>query len=157
MTSVKTLVTATKNGAPSNDYDVSGLLSHHEEADTLLILHVSHTSNIGQTVRILSPDTDVFILAVRRQPELGDNTCVIVGTGEKPRIVPLNPVYDATGPIIAESLPGFHAFTDCDTTGKFTGKGKVTCWNNLKAARLNVIRPFGQLGKTNQLHIQCTV
>ena len=60
-------------------------------------------------------------------------------------------MYDAIGPIIAESLLGFHALTGCDTTGNFTGKGKVTCWNTLKAARPNVIRVFGQLGKTNKL------
>ena len=77
--------------------------------------------------------------------------CMIVGTGEKDRIVPIKPVYDAIGPINAVSLPGFHAFTGCDTTEKFTGKGKDTCWNTLKAARPNVIRAFGQLGKTNKL------
>ena len=69
-------------------------------------------------MRILSPDTDVFILAVWRQLELGDNMCMIVG---------------------------------CDTTEKFTGKGKETSWNTLKVARPNVIRAFGQLGKTNKL------
>ena len=58
-------------------------------------------------------------------------------------------MYDAVGPIVTESLPGFHAMTGCDTTGKFSGKGKVTCWNTLKAARPNVITTFGQLGKTN--------
>lgn len=146
----KTIVTATTNGAQSNDYDVSYLSSNHEEADTLLILHASHASNRGQTVHILSPDTDVFILAVRRLRQLGENTCMIVGTGEKRRIVPIKPVHDAVGSTIAEALPGFHAFTGCDTTGKFTGKGKVTCWNTLTAARPNVIRAFG-LGETNEL------
>ena len=84
----------------SNGYDVSGLSSNHEEADTSLILHASHASNRGQTVHILSPDTDVVIRAIRRQLQLGDNTCMIVGTGEKCRIVPIKQVYDAIGPII---------------------------------------------------------
>ena len=97
----------------------------------------------------MSPDTDVFVLTVRRQPQLGDGVFMIVGTGDKWRLVPLQPIYDAIGPNVAQSLPEFHAFTGSDTTGRFTGKGKLTCWNTLLKTNQNVLEAFKQLGKEN--------
>ena len=56
-------VVSMRNGAESKHCDVSDLSSNHEEADTLLILNALHASRTGHTVHIMSPDTDVFILA----------------------------------------------------------------------------------------------
>ena len=94
----------------------------------------------------MSPDTDVFILALRRQPELGAGLSMIVGTTEGRRVVPLKQIYDAIGPDIANSLPGFHAFTGSDTTGKFWGKGKQSCWNILTNSSSSVVAAFKALG-----------
>jgi hypothetical protein len=44
-------------------------------------------------------------------------------------------------------LPGFHSFTECYITGKFSGKGKLTCWNALIIAQPCIIDAFIQLGK----------
>ena len=85
--------------------------SSHEEADTLLILHAVYAHQDSEVIHIMSPDTDVFILALRRQPESGAGLSMIVGTTEGRRVVPLKQIYDAIGPDIANSLPGFHAFT----------------------------------------------
>ena len=30
---------------------------------------------------------------------------------------------------VAKALPGFHAFTSCDTLPSFHGMGKKTCWD----------------------------
>ena len=30
---------------------------------------------------------------------------------------------------VAKALPGFHAFTSCDTLSSFHGMGKKTCWD----------------------------
>ena len=82
----------------------------------MLLLHGVYASNKGHVVHILSPDTDVFVLATRRQIQLGEEACIIVGTGDKRRFVSLKSVRDAVGDRIAEALPGFHAFTGSDTT-----------------------------------------
>jgi hypothetical protein len=52
---------------------------------------------------------------------------------------------------LAASLPGFHAFTGCDTTGHFAGKGKEGCWKALKKSTNNVIEAFTQLGTTRTI------
>ena len=65
----------------------------------------------------------------------------------KQRIVPLKPIHDAIGKGMAEALPGFHCMTGCDTTGRFSGKGKLTCWNALRKCNDHVIDAFKELGK----------
>ena len=41
---------------------------------------------------------------------------------------------------------GFHAFTGCDQTGKFTGKSKLTCWKVFESSSSSVLKAFKQLG-----------
>ena len=141
--------TCTQNGAKSYHADVDHLSSCQEEADTLL-LHAVRFVGPEVTIHILSPDTDVFVLALRHFPELGNKTCVILGTGTKQPVVPLKPIYTALGPEIVAALPGFHCFTGCDTTGRFAGKGKATCWRALLKASSHVKSAFIQLGKTDR-------
>ena len=141
--------TCTQNGAKSYHADVDHLSSCQEEADTLL-LHALRFVGPEVTIHILSPDIDVFVLALRHFPELGNKTCVILGTGTKQRVVPLKPIYTALGPEIVAALPGFHCFTGCDTTGRFAGKGKATCWRALLKASSHVKSAFIQLGKTDR-------
>ena len=61
----------------------SSVISNHEEADTMLILHAIYASENHQTVHIMSPDTDVLILDLRTLPQLGPHTCVINRIGAK--------------------------------------------------------------------------
>jgi len=87
----------------------------------------------------MSTDMDVFVLAVTRQPQLGEGVCMIVGTGDKWRTVVLKPIYQAMGQNVAQSLPGFHALTGSDTTSRFSDTGKITCWNVLLKASKTVL------------------
>lgn len=80
----------------------------------------------------MSPDTDVFVLELRRFPDLGLKTSVILGTGSKQHVVSLTPIYEALGPELAVVLPGFHYFTFLNSTGRFTGIGKGACWQKLR-------------------------
>ena len=79
--SEKTVIVAYKGTVISNG-EVNHLKSSHEEADTKLILHARDTTIHGAKVLdILSPDTDVFILALRRFPLLASTTQFVTGTG----------------------------------------------------------------------------
>lgn len=146
----KTVVVSTQAGAKSYHVDADHLTSCQEEADTLLVLHAVSVAGPDVIIHFLSSDTDVFVLALRRFPDLGTKTCVVLGTGSKQRLVPLRPIYEALGPELAAALPGFHCFTGCDTTGRFAGKGKATCWQALQKASPNVKNAFIQLGKTER-------
>ena len=53
---------------------------------------------------------------------------MVLWTGRNQKKVPIRPIYDALGPAKAAALPGFHALTGADITGKFGGNGKITCW-----------------------------
>jgi imidazole glycerol phosphate synthase subunit HisF len=56
------------------------LKSDQEEADTKIILHALDVTTNGATeIKIHSPDTDVFILALRRFPRLCENTVFVTG------------------------------------------------------------------------------
>ena len=80
---------------------------------------------------IESPDTDVFVLAVRGYHQLCKDTYFITGVGNKKRIISLGPVVHALGKELAAALPEFHAFSGADQTGQFSGKGKLFCWQAL--------------------------
>ena len=130
--------------------DVSHLESTHEEADTKLILHAVDASVQGaSSIRIYSPDTDVLVLSLQKYPELCSNTCVVTGMGQRKRVIPLKPIYEALGQSRASALPGLHAFSGADMTGSFAGKGKLTFWKVFKVADDDCIDALARLGRTH--------
>ena len=48
-----------------------------------MILYAVALGGLGITVHIYSSDTNVLVLALRRVPELGAESLVITGTGDK--------------------------------------------------------------------------
>ena len=63
--------------------DVSYLKSDQEETATKIVLHaLDATANGATETRIHSSDTDVFILALRRYPDLCQNTVFVTGKGD---------------------------------------------------------------------------
>jgi len=136
----------------SNNIDVQHLYSSQEEADTRIILHSLDAAQRGATeLYIQSPDTDVFVLAIHRYHQLCKDTYLITGVGNKKRLVPLRPVAHALGAAKAKALPGFHAFSGADTTGRFAGKGKLSCWQALSRCPAVVVSAFVILGTSEEL------
>lgn len=148
----KVFVVAYKSTAMSNKPGFEILSSNHEEADTKLILHAHHAARNGSNiVDIHSPDTDVFILALRRAHVLAPSTSFITGTGSIKRSISLNAIYKCLGSAITNALPGFHAFSGCDQTGRFAGKGKLLFWKALMNANEETLETFNNLGVTETL------
>lgn len=52
------------------------------------------------------------------------------------------PIFESLGVMKAAALTSFHAFTGADQTGKFSGKGKTTCWNRFIEASDEIIECF---------------
>ena len=96
--------------------DASHLASNHEEADTKLLLHAVDATISGTTsIEIMSPNTDVFVLSLRRFPQLCQNTFVL-------QKITLRPIGDALGPARIAALSDFHEWSGADVTGSFVGK-----------------------------------
>ena len=128
--------------------------SHSQTNESLkLILHsLDATSNGATSIRIHSPDTDVLVLTIRRYPSICHDTCFVTGTGQKRRFIPLQPIYNALGPNKSAALPGFHALTGTDITGRFAGKGKMTCWKVMQKLHEDdeIVQALTQLGATEK-------
>ena len=119
----KQVVVAWGTHCEATHRDMAHLESNHEEADTKLLLHaVDATSSGATTIEIISPDTDVFVLSLRRSSELCENTVFVTGKREHYRKIKLSPIVRALGPERTAALPGFHAWSGADITGSFSGK-----------------------------------
>jgi len=88
--------------------------------------------------------TDVFVLALQKLPQLGPQTYVLNGTGSKCKLLLLQPIYDALGSDMVAALPGFHAFTGCDTTGSCSGKARIYVGKHFRklANQFSVLLPM---------------
>jgi len=137
----------------SNSMDVAHLCSSQEEADTRLILHSLDAVRRGATeLYIQSSDTDVFILAIHHYHQLCRKTYFVTGVGNKKRVISLGPIVNALGDEKAEALPGFHAFSEADITGRFAGKGKLTCWQAFSTCSVEaVVSAFAASGTSEKL------
>lgn len=79
--------------------DMAYLNSNQEEADTKILLHALDATADGATeIRIHSPDTDVFVLSLRRHPDLCQYTVFVTGQGQHHRVIKLQPIVSALVP-----------------------------------------------------------
>ena len=125
------------------------LQSNQEEADTKLLLHaLDATASSASTLEINSPETDVFVLSLRRYPELCRNTYFVTGTAQRRRRISLMPISQSLGAAKAAALPAFHALSGADNTDSFSGKGKLACWKVFNRADVDVITALANLGTT---------
>ena len=131
--------------------DVVHLRSSQEEADTKIILHAVDASSRGATeINIHSPDTDVFVLALRRYPQLCSDVRFVTGTGQRHRVIHLKHVVQALGSTKVAALPGLHALSGADITGSSAGKGKTTWWKTFMKADEEKISALANLGTRGQ-------
>ena len=76
-----------------NKKDMSYLKSDQEKADTKIVLRAHDaTANGVIEIRIHSPDTDVFILSLRRYFSICQNTVFVTGKGQKRCEIKLQPI-----------------------------------------------------------------
>ncbi|CAJ1084188.1 Sodium/potassium-transporting ATPase subunit alpha [Xyrichtys novacula] len=106
----------------------------HEEADTRVCVHLKDALEKGsQKVVIRTVDTDIIVILVgllgqltKDYPDTG--IWVAFGMGKNFQEICINTISQKIGKSISLALPAFHAFTGCDTTSQFRGKGKKSAW-----------------------------
>ena len=107
--------------------EVPNLSSNLEEADTRLFFHAKHASDesAAHTIIIMSSDTDVMVLAIYFQREIQSSILMQRQANKKKwKFVDIRSIQHQLGSDICQALPGFHAFSGCDTTSGFVGKTK---------------------------------
>ena len=125
------------------DYNI--LKSTHEEADTKIILHALNVRDRGAIeLLVISQDTDVMVLMVRRYPKLPSRPFFVPRSGE---YISIRSIYQSLGELKSSALSGFHAFSGCDTTECLNGKGKLSYWKAFMAATDEQLVAYTQLGK----------
>ena len=148
-----TVIVSNRDGVTTNivNLDVSYISFNHEEADTILMLH--DTDFVKQdsikAIHILSIDTDVLVLALSYFSKVGTRSLYGNWTCTR-KVVQLRPIYDKLGPSVADALIIFHCFTGCDSTGRFSGKGKITCWKYFCKSNSNIVKGFCDLGELDE-------
>ena len=134
---------------------VRELESNHEEADTRLLLHSKHASFSHDRIMVKCSDTDVLVLCIANQTNIGKPLYFITDTANKRCIIDVSAISHALGEDLCNCLPGFHAFSGkyyinllymlrtppvslityrflgCDSTSAFLGKGKAQLWKIL--------------------------
>ena len=88
-------------------------------------------------------DTDVLLLLIY----YFDGLCSSTIFHTTNRDIHFRTLHSRLGPELCISLLGFHALTECDQTGKYTGFTKKTCWKVLVDASPDVSSAFRSVGQ----------
>ena len=107
------------------------------------------SQNENAAIHILSTDTDVLILALAYFPRLGSNQCMLIGHGKNREIDCAETNLWCLRLPLVSALIDFHSFTECDTVGRFSDKGKITCWKSFKKADKTTVQGFIYLGQAD--------
>ena len=138
---------------------ISELESTQEEADTRVILHAVHAARSRfASVVVVSEDTDVLILLLAFKSSISSSLFIKCGSQTRVKYIDVSRVVESIGANICRSLPGFHAFTGCDTVSAFAGRGKVSGYRIVsRSAEFQGI--FQQLGTEWDLsdHLYCSL
>ena len=146
------VVVAYSDKCDSTFKDVHHLWNNHEEADTKMLLCAKDATVSGASrIEIHSPDSDVFIIALRRYPELCEETYFVTGKGADSKVLPLKSIYSSLGAEVCNALPGLHALSGADITGSFCGKAKKSWWNVFSETTSDIMAALSKLGCSETL------
>ena len=108
---------------------------NHEEADRRVFVHAKNMAETGhRKVMMKTVDTVVIIIAIAVSHEL-----LLKGlwkefrTGKDLRWFPIHKYASHLGEQICSGILLWYAFTGCDITSSFAGRGKTSAWETWKA------------------------
>ena len=135
-------VLTSTNGQTVSSMAVPELECHQEKADTRLFLHAQHAaSSRSAAVIIRSPDTDVAVIGCSLAAQITAQVLLHTGTKERRRYISLSSGAAWLGNGVCQALP---AFTGCDSTSAFSGRGKKAAFKMLLAGKVDAMQLLGQ-------------
>lgn len=106
--------------------EIPELYSDQEETDTRVILYCAYAQRQGYgVVRIRSPDSDIFFIALHHAQRFEITILFDTGTGNNRRLINISALAREYGQVKCTALMSLHAYTHCDTTSAFKGIGKI--------------------------------
>lgn len=146
------LVIVSASGHTKSNRNMSFEDNNHEEADTLMICLAAEVSQRCPDAQLVffTPDTDVLVLAVAHYDKLCKQTSLSMVSGT----VDIGPIWRALGKEKAQALPIFHAFTEADNVGKFSGIGKPKWFQQYMKADIDLPRAFMKLPVEGDLTVK---
>ena len=120
----KTLTCGREAYLPSGVVEcLTALDSSQEEVDTRLLLHAVRSKFVA--VIIVSEDTDVLVLCLAFKSFIPSFMFIKCSSQTRVKYLDVSRIVEQIGASTCRSLPGFYAFTGCDTGRAFQGQGKV--------------------------------
>ena len=118
------------------------LQNNHDEADTMLVLHINNLRSTHNNIIVLSDDTDVLILLLHFlhlwvQPQLR------IWMLTMKEYISINDIAAALGPNCTK-LVGLHSITGCDTTSFISGITKIKGYKRLIDSKHQLLRDIGE-------------
>jgi len=104
----------------------------------MICLGVSATerNSVDAQMTFFSPEADVLVLIIANYDRLPKNTSIFMASS----VQQIKPLRTALGPDRAKALPGPHAFSGGDNTGRFARIGKSTWLKLFMEAEEDVIK-----------------
>ncbi|MCG7883058.1 MAG: hypothetical protein JAY96_15870 [Candidatus Thiodiazotropha endolucinida] len=119
----------------------------HDEADVTMVSFVLEAAKSGQgVIRVLSDDTDVFVLLVY-WVNRANLQCKVQMERWDGSVLDINATCAGLGQKCLQ-LPAMHALSGCDTTSYPYGKGKVTALNTMTSGDYPGLAIIGDVGTT---------
>ena len=116
----------TDDQAHTTVQEVESLSSNHEETDSRVVLYCKYACDQGyESVRICSPDSDVFFVLLHHTSSLSCAVLFDTGTGNNRRLINMTDLVADFTQEYCTALTALHAFTHCDSTSTFKGIVKV--------------------------------
>ncbi len=127
------------------------LCSDHIEADTRIVQHISYIADAVREetmVVIRANDTDILVILLYHAAtsnKLKLHMEIGTSTNNTRRFIEVSKLAMELGRTLCEALPGLHAFTGCDYSPAFKGKGKVRPLSVMEKSE-EFTGAFGRLG-----------
>ena len=106
---------------------VAELTSSHEEADT------KYAAGTHSHVIVISEDTDVFVMLLAPEADIGGHLLLRRGKKNQIRIIDISRLANIIGRDVCTALLGLHAWTGCDSVSAFSGQGKIKAFNMIRS------------------------
>ena len=104
---------------------VMQLESTQEETDTRVVLYSLYAQASGyHYVQVKSPDSDIFFILLANNELMDIPVFYDTKVAGKKRIINIESLGRNYGPKLCVAMLGLHAFTHCDSTSAFKGRGK---------------------------------